>query len=75
MESPRGKSDYICFRDGKLVELLKYASAGRYSGGKQIAAVAVCIKNKMTGPSLRGTKTHPRWKARGTPEVCQRRPV
>ena len=37
----------------------KNASAGRYSGEKQIAA-AVCIINKTTGPSPTGTTAHPR---------------
>ena len=39
--------------------LLKYTSAGRYSGEKQIAA-AICIRNKISGPSPTGTKAHPR---------------
>ena len=76
MQNPRRKSDQICFRDGKLVVFLKYTSAGRYSGEKQIAAAAVvCIKYKITGSSPTAMKIYPRWKASGTPEVCQRRPV
>ena len=59
MQNPRRKSDHICFRDRQLVVLLKYASAGRYSGEKQVAA-AVGMKNQMTGPSPTGTKTNPR---------------